>query len=341
MSGILVSHLSHLGGVVALFTLVSRIIPSTPKRKHELAFITACLHTVSPAGLFLSAPYGESTFAFTTFLGVLFYVLAHDSKQPTQQSALATTTWTVLSGFCFALSTLFRSNGLLNGTIFLFDAIASLRTCFTAPSASNITHLLSTIIAGSLIAVGFTLPQAVAYLEYCTPEPTRPWCSYTIPSIYSWVQKHYWNVGFLAYWTPNNIPLFLLAAPVLAVLLITALAVLLEPKALLARIHISAESSTDRERKIFTRIIRQLAVPQIILAFMAVTSFHVQIINRISSGCALWYVVLAILMYDQSQTSRSGLLGVLEGKRTELVVKVMVAYAIVQGGLYAAFLPPA
>lgn len=327
--------------MIALFALVRRIIPSSPERKHELAFITACLHTVSPAGLFLSAPYGESTFAFTTFLGVLFYVRAQESDQPTQQSTLAVATWTILSGFCFALSTLFRSNGLLNGTIFLFDAIASLRICLTAPSASNVVHLLSTIIAGSLIAVGFTLPQAVAYIEYCIPELTRPWCSYTIPSIYSWVQKHYWNVGFLAYWTPNNIPLFLLAAPMLAVLMITAVAVLLEPQDLLTRIKGSAESSTEGQRKLFTHVLRQLAVPQIILAVMAVTSFHVQIINRISSGCVLWYVVLAILMDGQSGTSRSGLLGVLEGGRTELAVKVMVAYAIVQGGLYAAFLPPA
>lgn len=327
--------------MIALFTLVRRIISSSSERKQELAFITACLHSISAAGLFLSAPYGESTFAFTTFLGVLFYVRAQEPEQPTQQSTLATATWTILSGFCFALSTLFRSNGLLNGTIFLFDALTSLRTCLTAPSVSNVVHLLSAIIAGGFIAVGFALPQAVAYLEYCTPEPTRPWCSYTIPSIYSWVQKHYWNVGFLAYWTPNNIPLFLLAAPMLAVLLITAVAVLLEPQALLARIGGPADSSEEGQRKLFTHVMRQLAVPQIILALMAVTSFHVQIINRISSGCVLWYVVLAILMDGQSGTSRSGLLGVLEGKRTELAVKAMAAYAIVQGGLYAAFLPPA
>jgi phosphatidylinositol glycan class V len=319
------------------------MIPGDQQRKQEIAFTTACLHTVSPAGLFLSAPYGESTFAFTTFLGILCYVRAQEQRLlPTQQSHfLQNAAWTVLSGFCFALSTLFRSNGLLHGTIFLFDALASLRALLSTRSTSKLTHLLSTILAGSLLAVGFALPQAIAYFQYCTPEPSRPWCSYTIPSIYSWVQKHYWHVGFLSYWTPNNIPLFLLAAPMLAVLSITAAAVLFEPQNLLANVTSNSKPVSEGERRLFTHVCVQLAIPQIVLAAMATTSFHVQIINRISSGCALWYVVLAILVVDRSGSSQKGLLGALGGKNREVLVRVMVAYAIVQGGLYAAFLPPA
>lgn len=342
ISGILTSHLSHLGAVITLYSLVRRMIPSESERKREIAFTAACLHTVSPAGLFLSAPYGESTFAFTTFLGILCYLCAQEDKiSPTQQSRLPTTAWILLSGFCFALSTLFRSNGLLHGTIFLFQAITSLRACFVTPSGSNLLHLFSTVVAGSFIAVGFALPQAIAYLQYCTPEPSRPWCSYTMPSIYSWVQKHYWNVGFLSYWTPNNIPLFLLAAPMLAMLFLAALAVLLEPQTLLSSVDSASKASPEGEGRLFTHMCVQLAIPQIILAAMAVTSFHVQIINRISSGCALWYIVLAILVADHSRGPQQGLLGMLGGKNRERLVRVMVAYAIVQGGLYAAFLPPA
>jgi phosphatidylinositol glycan class V len=345
LSGILTSHISHLGAVTTLYSLVRRIVPAGQERKREIAFIAACLHTVSPAGLFLSAPYGESTFAFTTFLGILCYVCAqeqHDS--PAQQSALPKSAWILLSGFSFGLSTLFRSNGLLHGTIFFFDAIACLRYFFRAPNASNLAHLIAIIFAGSFIAIGFALPQAIAYLQYCTPEPSRPWCSQFPPSIYSWVQKHYWNVGFLSYWTPNNIPLFLLAAPMLAVLSITALAVLLEPQNLLAAVHGPSTAGSESERKLFTHVTFQLAVPQIILAAMATTSFHVQIINRISSGCALWYVVLAVLVAgnDGRGLPQQGLLGLLgAGRRREVLVRSTVGYAIVQGGLYAAFLPPA
>jgi phosphatidylinositol glycan class V len=319
------------------------MVPADQERKREIAFTTACLHITSPAGLFLSAPYGESTFAFTTFLGILCYVRAQQQKLlATHQSRFPqAAAWTVLSGFCFALSTLFRSNGLLHGTIFLFDAVTSLRALLSTRSTSDLTHLLSTILAGSFLAVGFALPQAIAYLQYCTPEASRPWCSYTVPSIYSWVQKHYWHVGFLSYWTPNNIPLFLLAAPMVAVLLITATAVLLESQKLLASITSDSKPGLKGERRLFTHVCFQLAIPQMILAVMATTSFHVQIINRISSGCALWYIVLAVLVVDRSGRPQQGLLGVLGGRNREVLVRVMVAYAIVQGGLYAAFLPPA
>ncbi|GAB7327552.1 hypothetical protein MBLNU13_g11414t1 [Cladosporium sp. NU13] len=342
LSGILTSHVSHLGAVTTLYSLVRRIIPAEQERKQEVAFIAACLHTVSPAGLFLSAPYGESTFAFTTFLGILCYVRAQEQHYlPAQQSHLPRAAWVLLSGFSFALSTLFRSNGLLHGTIFLFDAITCLRNFFKAPNASNLAHLTTIIVAGSFIAIGFALPQAIAYLHYCTPEPLRPWCSHLPPSIYSWVQKHYWNVGFLSYWTPNNIPLFLIAAPMLAVLSITALAMLLEPQNLLAAVNGPSKAGPESEIKLFTHVACQMAVPQIVLAVMATTSFHVQIINRISSGCALWYIVLAVLAADrQSRGSQQGLLRLL-GVRREVSVRVMVGYAVVQGGLYAAFLPPA
>jgi len=335
--------------VITLYSLVRRIIPAEPKRKQEIAFITSCLHTVSPAGLFLSAPYGESTFAFTTFLAILCYVRAQEKHfKVTEQSHLPKQAWILLSGFGFALSTLFRSNGLLHGTIFLFDAITCLRSCFKAPNASNLAHLTTTILAGSLIAIGFALPQAIAYFQFCTPKPSRPWCSHFPPSIYSWVQKHYWNVGFLAYWTPNNIPLFLLAAPMLAVLSITGLAVLLEPQSVLAAaVNESPKraSASETERNLFTHVALQLAVPQLLLAALATTSFHVQIINRISSGCALWYIVLAVLVAgdkDGHDFAPRGLLGFLGvGRRREVLVRVMVGYAVVQGGLYAAFLPPA
>jgi phosphatidylinositol glycan class V len=329
--------------VITLYSLVLRIIPAEQERKREVAFIAACLHTVSPAGLFLSTPYGESTFAFTTFLGTLCYIRAQEQHYlPSQQSHLTRPAWILLSGISFALSTLFRSNGLLHGTIFLSDAITCLRAFFKAPNASNLTRLLATILAGSFIAIGFALPQVIAYFQYCTPELSRQWCAHFPPSIYSWVQKHYWNVGFLSYWTPNNIPLFLLAAPMLAVLSTTALVALLQPQNFLSAIDGPSKAVSESERKLFTHVCFQLAVPQIILAVMATTSFHVQIINRISSGCALWYVVLAVLVDggNEPKVHQQGLLGLLRGRK-EVLVRAMVGYAVVQGGLYAAFLPPA
>ena len=71
-----------------------------------------------------------------------------------------------------------------------------------------------------------------------------------------------------------------------------------------------------------------LALPQLVLAILALTSYHVQIITRISSGYPLWYIWLAAKATD-------------EPKRVAIVIRWMVIYALVQAGLYASFLPPA
>jgi len=82
-------------------------------------------------------------------------------------------------------------------------------------------------------------------------------------------------------------------------------------------------------------MLTRLAIPQGILAVMAFTSYHVQIINRISSGYPVWYwyLVTSAIEFESSSLNRS---------RT-LVVAVysMVAYALIQGVLFGSFLPPA
>lgn len=350
LAGVLISHISHLGAVVTLYGLVRHIVPSGRDKNRQIAFTTACLHTISPAGLFLSASYGESTFAFTTFIGIYCYVRAR--KSLSQQSLPPAVSWTLLSGLSIALSTLLRSNGLLNGTIFLFDALNTTQHILTTRSAARILHLLSTILAGILLALAFALPQAVAYFEFCSPTPTRPWCTHFPPSIYTWVQKHYWHVGFLSYWTLNNAPLFLLAAPMLVVMIATGAAGLVSPRGIFsesstispASAHDKSQSKSDDSTTDLTaHLLPRLAVPQLILSLMALTSFHVQIVNRISSGYALWYIVLAAALNGSNQGGGGGVLGSIFGsrRRVEVLVRLMAMYAVVQGGLYAAFLPPA
>jgi phosphatidylinositol glycan class V len=233
----------------------------------------------------------------------------------------------------------------LHGTLFLVDAFLALHAHLVGCKPlrlARITRLLSITIAGSLIAFAFALPQAIAYTEFCTPFNSRPWCARAIPSIYSWVQKEYWNVGFLSYWTPGNIPLFLLAAPMLVVLSATALFVMFEPDQMLASISGGAQQPIPAaDAAFFKHVAIQLAIPQLILTILALTSFHVQIINRISSGCALWYIVLAIAANDRSPGGFEYGWGVFRGGRTAVLVRLMAGYAIVQGGLYASFLPPA
>jgi Gpi18-like mannosyltransferase len=82
-------------------------------------------------------------------------------------------------------------------------------------------------------------------------------------------------------------------------------------------------------------ILRRLAMPQLIVSILALTTFHVQIINRIASAYPLWYIHLAYaIAKDQGSGSK--------GKNwTKIGISIMICYSLVQAGLFSAFLPPA
>jgi phosphatidylinositol glycan class V len=75
-------------------------------------------------------------------------------------------------------------------------------------------------------------------------------------------------------------------------------------------------------------LVRSAAVAQLIIAVLAVTNYHVQIIKRISSAYPVWYWWLAGKL----------LRGDAWGRR---IVIFMVMYASIQGALFTSFLPPA
>lgn len=128
------------------------------------------------------------------------------------------------------------------------------------------------------------------------------------------------NVGIFRYWTLSNLPLFLLATPTLAVLLWSG--------------HDCLFSSNVRHKSIARSQHLDaiyIAAPQLVLATLAVTSYHVQIITRISSGYPYWYLWLSLV----------NSLGAYRPQMLKGVVTWMVLYAAIQAGLYASFLPPA
>lgn len=99
------------------------------------------------------------------------------------------------SGALFAVATTIRSNGLLSGLILLYDVARYLpRLLSMQSSVHDICRVIVTCVSGMLIAIGFVGPQYLAYMDFCvtTKPPVSPWCKKSIPSIYSWVQSHYW-----------------------------------------------------------------------------------------------------------------------------------------------------
>lgn len=149
------------------------------------------------------------------------------------------------------------------------------------------------------------------------------------------------------YWTISNLPLFVIAAPMIYMLLhsgvwawygdvsnTTSAAGGVQDE---SGAKITQLSSTDPSSVVARALAFRYAVPQMVLAVLALTTYHVQVITRISSGYPVLYWWLAsLILRDQ----RSNWLGV-EFNTGMLMTRWMIMYAVVQGGLFAGFLPPA
>lgn len=134
------------------------------------------------------------------------------------------------------------------------------------------------------------------------------------------------NTGFLRYWTVSNAPLFLLAAPMLFVMGKSGMDIFSQA-ARIARDK-GAGSGVDGPR--LALVVRSMAAVQVLLAGLTFTSYHVQIITRLSSGYPAWYWWAAACL----RSPKTRQLG-------SALVVFSVMYASIQGVLFASFLPPA
>jgi phosphatidylinositol glycan class V len=208
--GVIVANVSHLLSVLILYQLVLAVLHNSRLEKPKYAFITSVLQVFAPAGVFLLAPYTEAPFSFLNFLGQLLYVYSWIVGP--QEYGLSHDVALVASGVLFGVAATVRGNGLLSGLLFFVDAViwfgskvektlgvrilnlgglsrivqAEMRTI-------DVRRIPATIIAGVCVGIGFATPQYLAYREFCTSDlESRPWCSKFPPSIYSFVQEHYW-----------------------------------------------------------------------------------------------------------------------------------------------------
>jgi GPI mannosyltransferase 2 len=194
IAGFLLSHLAHWLAVVLLWVIASGFVGPAHASQSSVALTAAVIHIVSPAGIFLSAPYAESTFAMLSFAG---YVARDRAIGYFNRSQKLFGSLTIsAAGLAFGLATLVRSNGILAGIPFLLDALTILHAILIkGVSLSRCCRLLATVLGGLLIAAGIVVPNAIGYQEYCYGRSVgerRDWCNRTVPSIFTFVQSHYW-----------------------------------------------------------------------------------------------------------------------------------------------------
>lgn len=304
---------------VLLFRLTWRIT-----KNKELAVTAATLSIFAPsAGTTLTAPTPDGFFSLASLMGML---CLESSPNPTLK-------WRNLMGasFWFAVATAFRSNGALLVGYIAYKLLAE----------RSVSAMLKLMVSSAICIPPSVLFQAWAYSRYCLSEEVRPWCTATPPSVYTFVQSHYWNVGFLRYWELSQLPNFLLAAPVLTLVAYTTLTFYRDSSwsQTLASLFPSSPTSTPKatsEEYGLTLRSAPKAVPYVVhalvLGLILLFASHVQIALRLATPGgmpAVWWGAAHLTLYSRGLWVRRLIVGYLA---------MQYCVAIV---LYAGFYPPA
>lgn len=215
-------------------------------KSESFAYKASILYCVNPGSIFFTAYYSESLFAWLTFQGML---------RCTGQETLRFTNIDIVSSIPISLSIITRSNGFLNLGFILYASFKNVMEK-TLPEIIHryrtlkykiLIPLLSLPLIASFMALALTvalsilpfiliqmynyykfcvhhehnLPQYLVEGEWVLPGQAKgEWCNTTFPMAYTYVQRHYWNVGFLNYYQWKQIPNFLLAAPILVIIFV-------------------------------------------------------------------------------------------------------------------------
>ncbi|CAM6035844.1 unnamed protein product [Sphagnum compactum] len=202
IAGYLISNVAFVYAALYLYKLTLYVVED-----ERQAWRATALFCFNPASVFYSSIYSESLFAFCSFAGLWNFVKG--SKW------MAIVLWGLSSGV--------RSNGVLHAGFFLFQ---SMHHCHQAAFSHQqrlrgVLAVVTAIMQSGAVVTPFVAFQFYGYYQHCDPsvgsvEELRPWCPARLPYLYGFVQKHYWNVGFLRYFEIKQIPNFMLASPMLA-----------------------------------------------------------------------------------------------------------------------------
>jgi GPI mannosyltransferase 2 len=216
----------------------------------------------------------------------------------------------------FAVAAAFRSNGAF---LALFVPWSLIVDPFLM--SSTLPHPSVVLVASFhafLPILPYLLHQLNAYRTFClatnTGQPPT-WCNHFIPSIYTHVQRTYWKVGFLSYWTPAQLPNIVLALPLLIPLLLYSTSHIY----LLVR----GKLGVLKPQKTTAHVVHA-----VIFGLILLTNAHTQIALRLLPALPTTYWAAAALLVEQPRWGRA-----------------YIVWAVLWGAasvvLWATFLPPA
>lgn len=253
---------------------------------------TIVLFCFNPASIFFSAPYSEGLFCWLTFSLML------------EVTSRRMSFWKITSAL--ALSIVCRSNGLVNLGFPVYFALRS----------RSFYQILKAALIILISLVPLTVYNFFAYQKFCgegnvdlfnahpveiiqqaqeenfvlsdvvNKTETSEWCEKVFPFPYSYIQRHYWDVGFLRYYQIKQLPNFLLAMPVLVFLVYQSFKYFM---GVFKNISQKGLLQTISEMKTIPFVIHALFLTVFCALFV-----HVQVSTRLlasATPCLYWFAV--------------------------------------------------
>jgi phosphatidylinositol glycan class V len=326
-----------------LFELGKKVLRD--QRKAEIATVLFCFN---PASIFFTAPYSESLYSFLSFSLMLKCLEDINS---------------VLIVIPLSLSILSRSNGLINIGFVVYYGLKKMFIQNTV--LSFITIFLKTISILIIIAFHYGLMQVYNYYLYCfqknfhlpdfiknfaidndlvlagnKTEGASPWCSYNLPISYSYVQEHYWNVGYLNYYEIKQIPNFLLAFPIIFIIFYNSFKYFMRAQSYCYRLGIfNLKHSVLRKVSIADQNLFVFVVHAIALSVFCILFIHIQVTTRLIASAnpvIYWFCAdyfMGILQANKKDDDKTEvILNIFDIKRLNFTQKLIIYYFL---GYYA------
>ncbi|XP_031621596.1 GPI mannosyltransferase 2 [Contarinia nasturtii] len=309
----------------------------------SMARIVTTLFCFNPASIFFTAPYSESLFCWLSFSVMLYCA----------RGRIGAAVLPLATGICC------RSNGLLNFGFILYyvtrDIWTNGKTNWMHFFKSFLKVLLCAIVAGA----AFGVVQAYFYSLYCendtfemseavknygivkkyllAGERKADWCSYPLPFSYSYLQSHYWNVGFMKYYEFKQIPNFVLASPILIMIIYHSIQFIMANPTIALRLGLLQPKSNVQIVKfnLFVYTVHAFALSIFCLFFV-----HIQVSTRMLASSTP-YIYWLCAQYFQREMQRNSWKAFLQPRSriTKFIKGWFLGYFVIGTVLFCNFLP--
>lgn len=308
---------------------------------HRFARIVTTLFCFNPASIFFSAPYTESLFCWLTFT-----VMLHCSRNHIWSAILP-----LSLGLCC------RSNGILNFGFILYYVIRNFWSQINRKFTNLVVGFLKVLGCAHIACAAFTLLQVYYYSLYCEGNqfemkdsvleygrqnnyvlPGRSkavWCTFKVPYSYSYLQNRYWNVGFLQYYELKQIPNFLLAAPILSMIVSHSVHFLLTNPRIALNLGVQfSKADADKSNQFV------YAIHALVLSIFCILFVHIQVSTRmLASSSPYIYWICAEHFYRENHRNSSKAFLQPKTRITKFIKIWFLGYFIIGTVLFSNFLP--